>query len=355
MSAVDLERLLAATTPFLDVRAPAEFQRGSVPGAVNLPLLDDEQRHRVGITYKQRGHDAALALGHDLVSGSLRESRERTWREFAEQHPDAWIYCWRGGERSTIVQSWLAAAGVSLPRVPGGFKALRRTCLDVLERAPRERAWIVLGGRTGSGKTELLASLPNAIDLEGLARHRGSAFGAWDTPQPAPVSFENALACAWLQHPASTTLVVEDESRTIGRLALPEAWHTHMQTVGLALLDVPIAERVSNIEREYVAEPLRRGVPADTLLARYRDALRRIERRLGGARRQTVEAALERAFAGAEHRAWIEPLLTWYYDPMYDHQLSSKRLRIAVQGCPDRVREYLLSEEVRATPATPRR
>lgn len=340
MTAARLEELLARGTPFLDVRAPAEFVRGSVPGAVNLPLLDDQERRRVGTAYKQRGPHAAVALGHELVSGDVRRSRERAWRDFARGHPDGWIFCWRGGQRSQIVQQWLETLGMELPRVPGGFKALRHACLSVLDRAPGEKRWLVLGGRTGSGKTELLATLPHAIDLEGLAAHRGSAFGAMDAPQPTPVSFENALAAAFLVH-SWDTLVLEDESRTIGRLALPLAWHEHMQTVPLAILRVPLEQRVSNIVREYVTDPLARGVAESILHDRYTDALGRIERRLGGARRQSVQNALDRGFDHGDHGRWVEQLLVWYYDPMYDHQLEGKRGRVAVEGCADTVRAYL--------------
>ena len=104
MTRTDLEALLARATPFLDVRAPSEYARGAVPQAVNLPLLDDDERHRVGLTYKNQGHDAAVALGHELVSGEVREAREQAWLRHAERHPDAWIYCWRGGQRSEIAQ-----------------------------------------------------------------------------------------------------------------------------------------------------------------------------------------------------------------------------------------------------------
>ena len=335
-----LRRLLAAATPLLDVRAPAEFARGALPGAVNVPLLDDDERRQVGITYKREGADAALALGHRLVSGAVRQARERAWLAFLRNHPDAWLTCWRGGQRSAIAQAWLRELGADVPRVPGGFKALRQICLDVLDVAPRQRRWLVLGGRTGSGKTELLQTLPGAIDLEGLARHRGSAFGARQTPQPAPVTFENALAVAWLQH-RHDRLVVEDESRTIGRLALPESWHAHMQTVPVALLEVPLAERVANIVREYVDQPLAQGVPPAALYARYSDALRRIERRLGGARRQAVQTELDRAFASGDHDPWVARMLEWYYDPMYDHQLAAKQTRIVVRGDAVSVRAYL--------------
>jgi tRNA 2-selenouridine synthase len=340
VSHLDLAGLLAAETPFLDVRAPVEFAHGSLPGAVNLPLLDDAERARIGVTYKSAGHDAAVALGHRLVAGEVRRLRVQRWLGFAEAHPDAWIFCWRGGQRSQIAQQWLTEAGVRLPRVPGGFKALRQQCLETLEQAPRQKHWIVLGGRTGSGKTELLQKLPNAIDLEGLARHRGSAFGAWEDPQPTPVTFDNLLAVAFLRH-RSQRVVVEDESRTIGRLALPLTWHAHMADAPLALLEVPFEQRVAKIVREYVTDPLSAGVAASTLLARYSDALRRIERRLGGVRQQTVMRALRQGFSTGEHDEWVAQLLTWYYDPMYDHQLRKKHHRIVVQDGPEAVRAYL--------------
>jgi tRNA 2-selenouridine synthase len=340
VSASELAGLLAAGTPFLDVRAPAEFANGTFPSAVNLPLLDDEERRRVGLTYKSVGHDAAVALGHRLVNGDLRRQRVQGWLSFAETHPDAWIYCWRGGQRSRIAQQWLAEAGVRLPRVPGGFKALRQLGLEILEQAPRRKQWIVLGGRTGSGKTELLQTLANAIDLEGLARHRGSAFGAREEPQPTPVSFDNLLAVAFLRH-RGTRLVLEDESRTIGRLALPLAWHEHMSEAPLAVLEVPFERRVAKIVGEYVTEPLAAGVAAGTLFARYGDALRRIERRLGGLRQQAVMRALQQGFSTGEHGGWVELLLAWYYDPMYDHQLDRKRHRIVLQDGPEAVAAYL--------------
>lgn len=337
----DLRDLLVRGTPFLDVRAPAEFAKGTLPGAVSLPLLNDAERARVGVTYKQQGHEAAVRVGHRLVSGPIRAARVSAWLDFVRTHPDAWIYCWRGGERSAIAQQWLAEAGVQLPRVPGGFKALRHVCLEALAQAVDDpRPWRILGGRTGSGKTDLIRALPDAIDLEGLAAHRGSAFGARETEQPTPVSFENLLAIAWLQH-TGNTLVLEDESRTIGRLALPEAWFQRMQRSPVALLEIPFAARCANIVREYVTEPLAAGVDPAALHARYREALARIERRLGGLRRRQIETELDAGFANGQHDRWVGMLLEWYYDPMYDHQLASKQPRVVMRGGPDAVRDYL--------------
>ncbi len=326
-----LSQLLRSDTPFIDLRAPVEFAAGAVPGAVNLPLLSDDERHQIGVTYKREGNAAAVALGERLVSGPVRAERLAGWQAFLSAHPDAWIYCWRGGQRSQIVQDWLQDEGLRVERVPGGFKALRQHCLAVLERTAGDKRWVVLGGRTGSGKTELLKQSPLAIDLEGRANHRGSAFGGRDGGQPPPVSFENQLAVDALKH-SSGVLLVEDESRTIGRLALPAAWHAAMGQAELLILEVPLAERVANIEAEYVTAPLREGTRPEVLKDRLRDALDRIRRRLGGARHAEVAGALDTAFTGGAHGEWIERLLRWYYDPMYDYQLERKGARVIARG-----------------------
>ena len=173
--------LLANGVPFIDLRAPAEFAKGTIPGAVNLPLLTDCERAQVGTTYKNSGRAAAVDVGHRLLGETQRTCRTALWRQHADTHPGCWLYCWRGGLRSEIAQSWLAESGPAVPRVAGGFKALRAACVDVLANAPQSKHWLVLAGRTGSGKTALLNEFATGIDLEGLANHRGSAFGARST------------------------------------------------------------------------------------------------------------------------------------------------------------------------------
>jgi tRNA 2-selenouridine synthase len=329
-----LRDLLRADTPFIDLRAPKEFARGAVPGAVNLPLLDDNERHQVGLRYRESGQAAAVALGHELVNGAVKRARIDGWLRFAQQHSDAWLYCWRGGLRSEIAQQWLADSGAKLPRVPGGFKALRGECLAALEEAPGNRRWLVVGGRTGSGKTRLLERLACSIDLEGLANHRGSAFGGRPGGQPTPVDFENALAVCYLRH-QGPLLVLEDESRTIGRLALPSSWHEAMQQSALAILETPLEERVRNIFEEYVNAPLTRGMEPAALEQQLEQSLARIRRRLGGQRHDEVRAALADGFKSGRHERWIALLLSWYYDPMYDYQLEQKRDRVVASGDAD--------------------
>ena len=335
--------LLKTQPPLLDVRAPVEFRQGKLPNSFNAPILNDAEREQVGTTYKRDGHDAAVLLGHELVSGATRTQRIERWQKYCLENTDAQIMCWRGGQRSALAQQWLAAQGVQRERVAGGFKAVRHGSLHVLAN-PQKRWWLV-SGRTGSAKTPLVQSLQSGIDLEGHANHRGSAFGRRLTPQPTPVTFECALASAYLRLPGEN-LVVEDESRTIGRIGLPQVWHEQMLQAPIALVEASFEERVEHIHKEYVAEALDEhrdaGLMPTDLLGRYEEALVRIKRRLGGARLADLTLRLQQAFAGkTDHRDWISYLLREYYDPMYDFQLQRKTARIQFRGCHADVAAFL--------------
>ena len=342
--------LLANDVPLIDLRAPAEFAKGAFPRAVNRPLLTDDERAEIGTLHKRRGREAAIRRGHELVAGEVRETRIKGWTEVLAAHPEAWIYCWRGGLRSAIAQYWLLETGWDVPRVEGGYKRLRQACLDVLEALARSDAsgaeplpakrWLVLAGRTGVGKTAVIETLPEAIDLEALAHHRGSAFGGHGGGQPTPIAFENALAIAALKH-RGPRLMVEDESRTIGRLALPQSWHARMQQAPIVLLEASMAERVAHIRAEYVDQPLASGITEAALLNRHQAALDRIEKRLGRQRHTEVGAALKAGFSNGNHEGWIERLLNWYYDPMYDYQLKTKQRRVESRGSRAQVLAYL--------------
>jgi tRNA 2-selenouridine synthase len=353
----DFERLFLDDTPLLDVRAPVEFGKGSFPEAENHPLLNDDERHRVGIRYKEAGQQAAIDLGHELVHGSIKAERVTAWRAFAERHPEGALYCFRGGLRSRIVQDWLREAGIDYPRVAGGYKALRRFLLDRFETDLQRTPIELLAGRTGTAKTRVIEQLPHAIDLEGLAHHRGSAFGRRPGGQPAQIDFENRLAIALMRHRAHSSgpVLLEDESHLIGRCHLPDNLQARMKQAPRIEIEEPVESRVQVTLEDYVLGPL------DEYRAWYGEAdaqqrlgeellaaMDRIRKRLGGARHAELRAELEAALREQRehenvnrHRNWIRTLLTDYYDPMYDYMLSRRGGKVLFRGSRDEVLEWL--------------
>ncbi len=351
--------LFLRNTPLLDVRAEVEYARGAFPSAINVPILTTEERHEVGIAYKQRGQQAAIDLGHDRVHGAVREQRIEAWRQLAQRHPDLRLYCWRGGLRSALAQQWLAERGVPVPRVRGGYKALRAFLLDRLTALGPQLRLLRVCGRTGSGKTELLADSPRSVDLEELAMHRGSSFGRRALPPPNQVDFEHRLAIALLQRSTAYPdgpLVIEDEGSRIGAVSLPEPVLIALRQAPRLIVECTLEERVERVLGDYVV-----GLRAEIRAAhpdggdeRFRDhlldSLYRIRRRLGDERyrelRVLMESALDRQLGGGgvdAHRAWIERLLREYYDRMYDYQLQQDRAPVLMRASYAEVREYLRS------------
>ncbi|NYT37811.1 tRNA 2-selenouridine(34) synthase MnmH [Allopusillimonas soli] len=353
----DYRALFLADTPMMDMRAPVEFARGAFPHAVNLPLMTDSEREAVGTCYARQGQQAAIALGHKLVSGAVRDERIAAWVRFARRHPDGYLYCFRGGLRSQIAQQWLAQAGIDYPRVAGGYKALRAYLAGVMAQAFQTGRFVLVGGLTGSGKTALLHELEHAIDLEGLAHHRGSSFGRHATPQPTQIDFENALAIALLKKQALglRELALEEEGRMIGSCNLPLPLRDGMQRYPLVWLDEDLSARTDRILRDYVLDLSGEFVAlhgpeagmaafSDHLLA----GLARIARRLGEERYRQLAAHMRQALksqaAGngtASHRVWIDQLLRHYYDPMYAYQRRQRQDRIIFSGNRREVRDYL--------------
>jgi tRNA 2-selenouridine synthase len=349
-----IRRLFLQDIPLLDVRAPLEFAQGSFPMAENQPLMTDQERHEVGLCYKNQGQEAAINLGHKLVSGETRQQRLQQWKQFAQQHPEAYLYCFRGGLRSRTVQQWLKQNGVDLPLVNGGYKAMRRVLIDELEESVENSELVILGGKTGTGKTWLLKELSPAIDLESLANHRGSSFGRFPDGQPSQIDFENKLSIQWmkLRERNIQQFWLEDESRLIGSLSIPQTLRQRMMQSPLVMLEEPLEFRISVILKDYVIDLLEFY---NTYYSKLDDAddhvafhyfstyllasLERVKKRLGGVRyeqiRKQMEAALrvqQQAGAVEEHRQWIESLLTGYYDPMYDYQLEKKQHRVIFRG-----------------------
>lgn len=338
----------------IDVRAPGEFARGHFPGAINLPLMNDNERHKVGLCYKQQGQSAAVTLGHKLVSGPIKAERVQRWLSTARIDPsNTLIYCARGGMRSQISQQWLADAGLALPLVQGGYKALRQWCIERLQRLEQAEL-LVVAGRTGSGKTRIIEAADNALDLEAAANHRGSAFGRKTTPQPSQANFENRLAVRSLAIDLSRTVVVEDESRNIGSVHLPHTLTECIQTAPVVLLETPQAQRVEFIVDDYVRDLQQEYIETygedglDHYQAYIEGSLQRIRKRLGGVLYSEVLGDFQHAMThqrqnqGLEdHRLWVQRLLAGYYDRMYDFQLNKAPRQIVFTGELYEVLDYL--------------
>jgi tRNA 2-selenouridine synthase len=343
----------SAAVQLLDVRAPIEVARCGIPSAVALPILDDAERQLVGICYREHGQDAAVRLGVELTA-ARREIRVAAWRDAADRagRPVA-LTCWRGGQRSRIAQEWLGSDHV--PRVQGGTKAIRRFLMQQLELQVHKTKSVVISGLTGTGKTDLLHAIADvapagvhALDLEGLAHHRGSAFGGFPDGQPAQQTLENRLAAEMhLAGPRMTML--EDEARNVGRLELPEyLWSTAKQSP-VVLLEATSEERVARIAREYVFEP------THTLgRSHVRESLERnlskLAKRLGGVRLRDCMGALSSADCADEwgtveaHAPWILVLLEQYYDPFYQRAMDRMDRPIVFKGRADAVLEWFADE-----------
>ena len=248
LNRLPVERFLRGMGPVVDVRAPAEFAQGHIPGARNLPLFSDEQRAAVGTTYKHQGRQAAVQLGLELVGPRLGELGRQlsAWADEAGGSPLR-LHCWRGGMRSESV-AWLATQ-LDRPVVllEGGYKSFRRWALALFETP-----WPIhlMGGRTGSGKTDLLLALADrqvaVVDLEGLAHHRGSSFGSLGMPpQPSSEHYENRIALALHRYREAEQIWVEAESVQVGRCRIPGGFWRQMQAAPLLEIRRPLEERTA--------------------------------------------------------------------------------------------------------------
>jgi len=362
----DYRQLLLDGTPMIDVRAPIEFATGSLPNAVNLPLMSDDERHQVGICYKEQGQQAAIELGHQLVQDDLKAQRIEAWQNFMAANPNAVLYCARGGLRSQLSQEWLAEAGIQCPKVTGGYKSLRGFLFNYLndycqqvhplhkDRNPEK--FIVLSGMTGTGKTDIMLQLETGIDLEGAANHKGSSFGRPLNGQPAQIDVENRIALDLLKieknHPGKT-VILEDESRNIGARHLPPCLADLMAQSPIVVIELPLEKRIDRLWQEYVIERYHNTLAyhnerGEEEFAQYLiDSLLRVKKRLGGKRTQEILALMESAITiqhtddFASHRQWLTALTVDYYDPMYSYQLSKKQERVLFRGDRAEVMEWI--------------
>ena len=346
--------IFKGNTPLLDLRAPIEFADGSFPNATNHPLMTDVERHQIGICYKQNGQEAAIKLGHELVNGSLKEQRLNNWLDFVNKYPDGALYCFRGGLRSRIAQEWIyKQSNISFPRIKGGYKALRSYLISEMIRVTCSKNFLVLGGQTGCGKTLLLNELENSIDLEGLANHRGSAFGNDVTPQPRQIDFENGLAIELIKNEFQSVFLIEDEGNNIGMIHIPEVLKNKARESSIIILTANLEERLGISLKSYVTDMIEKFtlLYGDLGFKEYSsywlNSLSKIQKRLGGDRYRILLKQLNLALLNhqkneilSDYIPLIESLLVDYYDPMYNYQIEQKKERILFKGNYEEVISY---------------
>ena len=300
----------AQTLPVIDVRSPGEYDHAHIPGSVSIPLFDNEERALVGTKYKNAGKDSAVLLGLDLVGPKLAKFVKKS-KKLNPKTKEVLVHCWRGGMRSGSFAWLLNTAGLTASTLVGGYKAYRNT---VLAAFAEPRNLLILGGKTGSGKTDILKELAwqgeQIIDLEQLAHHKGSTYGAiGQLPQPATEQFENLIFGEWRRLDLGRRIWLEDESRNVGSCFVPMPLWQQMRAAPVAFVDVPKAVRVQRLVAEYT------GIDHSLLV----EATERISKRLGSKVTKDALDALSR-----NDYATVADLTLDYYDKAYLHGLAQR-------------------------------
>lgn len=302
---IDIEEFLRLreSTPIVDVRSPAEFEQGRIPDANNIPVFSNEERAEIGTLYKQKGQELAMQRGLEIVEPNLLKMAEIGLK--TAENKELLVHCWRGGMRSASMAELFETAGIKTRLLKGGYKAYRQYVRDSFSRKLDLK---IVGGETGSGKTEIIGELKKlgeqVIDLEGLANHRGSSYGAIGmAKQPSVEQFENLLFDAVQKIDPTKRVWVEDESRAIGRVFIPEGLWLQMTEAPVYRVEIPFDVRVQRLITDYAS------APKELLLA----ATERIKKRLGG---QDYKNALE-AFENGD-LATATAIALRYYDKAYN-------------------------------------
>jgi tRNA 2-selenouridine synthase len=293
----------AKTTPIIDVRSPAEFEKAHIPGAINIPLFENDERAKVGTRYKNVNKDSAVLLGLEIVGPKLANFVKKVNKIAPEKQ--VLVHCWRGGMRSGSFAWLLETAGFEVSTMAGGYKAYRNLVLEFFEKPLN---LIVLGGKTGSAKTESLHELAKLgeqiIDLEGLAHHKGSAFGAIGQPeQPSTEYFENLLYDEFQKLDLSKRIWIEDESKNVGTCNIPDPLFQQIRNTKVLFLDIKPVARIPFLVEKYAQA----GVDDE-----LQSSLDRIQKRLGGQNYQEASLALSQKNYAEVARITLE-----YYDKWY--------------------------------------
>lgn len=339
---MNIGEVLALANPvFIDLRSPVEFVKGTIPGAVNLPLFDDEERETIGTVYKHDPEEARKQ-GVAFVSPKLPKLLSAIEEQGRKGIPV--LFCWRGGQRSKVLFNLLRSLGLEAYRLEGGYKAYRRYVLERLERSTVNKPVYVLNGLTGSGKTEVLQLLQQmgcpVIDLEGLAGHRGSLFGHLGIArQRSQKDFDALLLQRLDELEQAPYLLVEGEGKRIGPVYVPDFFFKVMLEGNHILLTAPLEQRVQRILREYTPH-------SDTDRQQVEQALLALGKYVGA---KTVQLYRQLLHAG-NYFELVSLLCSKYYDRLYDDSNPRKRsFQLVVDSsdaarAAEEIKEFVLEE-----------
>ena len=311
----------SARFPVVDVRAPLEFNQGHIPGAVNIPLFNDNERKVVGTAYKKENKEAAMYAGLEFAGKKLVKLAKEGERA-AGKNRTLLVHCWRGGMRSKSMVWLFETMGLTCYLLEGGYKSYRSYVREVLATPLN---LLVIGGRTGSGKTAILHHLrklgKQVIDLEGLAHHKGSAFGALgELDQPSTEQFENELCKEILPFDTNKVTWIEDESRNVGKCVIPGELYSRMKETEIVFLDISRELRARHLVGDY----------AQYEQGELRACVLKIEKRLGGDRTQEALEAIDR-----EDFYQTAMITLHYYDKAYMYSLEKNHEHYQILSSPD--------------------
>lgn len=310
---IHISSLFTSSCPIIDVRSPAEYAKGHIPNAINMPMFSDEERAIVGTAYKQESQEAALLKGLDMV-GTKMSHFVRQAKAIAPEGRLI-IHCWRGGKRSSSISWLLRMAGMETSTLEGGYKAYRQYIRQQFQ--DRNKSFIILTGSTGSGKTKALHHLKSRgeqiIDLEGLAHHKGSAFGDInETPQPSTEQFENNLYEIFRHLNGSRRVWLESESRMIGNISIPDTFWKKMMAAPMVHLNIPKAARIQYLVQSYGK------YPKEKLVSSFQKLKKKLAQHL-----PVALEALENNDLEIAARIALD-----YYDKYYNKHLAKNEHRI---------------------------
>ncbi|MBW5446323.1 tRNA 2-selenouridine(34) synthase MnmH [Cohnella sp. CFH 77786] len=288
----------------VDVRSPSEFEEATIPGSLNIPLFDDAERAEIGTIYKQESPDAAKQRGLEIVSAKL----PAFIRSFADLPGKKAVFCWRGGMRSKTTATVLSLMGIHAYRIAGGYRAYRRWVVETLETYEIRVPVYVLHGNTGTGKTSILRALKQqgypVLDLEGLAAHRGSIFGQIGLRGHNQKTFDSLLLEELIRYEGASYLIIEAESRRIGKVVLPDFLIRKKEEGPHIWLEIPMGERV-----RYILEDYRPWKHREACMAAFSHIKSRIH--------TPIAREIEDCLKTERYEIAVEMLLKHYYDPRY--------------------------------------